>query len=266
MSRPPFTLSDDQARRLGPATAILCEQFPVDRHGHRPFVAGFVRAVFDVTGRTFSPAIYRRLLSAYAAGRSPSTTTLALEKKLLEQELAREAPAAAPLPAGTALPARAEDTAAAVRQVMAEYLPLFAGQTAARAPEQQEAHFAYLVARLAESENANAGAKANAARLAAQLREALGAAAIHQEQLAIAQAALAAQAAACAKMAEELTEMRKFTLMSIEGARGETRDLKEVCRQLRADLAMRDNELDALRRLGYRQAVSATPNSPGSTR
>lgn len=265
MSRPPFTLSDDQARRLGPVTAVLCEQFPVDRHGHRPFVAGFVRAVFDVTGRTFSPSIYRRLLSAYAPDRSPSTTTLALEKKLLEQELARGALAAAPLPPSTALPA-AEDTAAAVRQVMVEYLPLFAGQMAVREPEQQEAHFAYLVGRLAESENANAGARARAARLAAELQAALGATCILQEQLAIAQAALAEHAGAAARLAEEMAEMRKFTLMSIEGARGETRDLKEVCRQLRADLAMRDNELDALRRLGYRQAVSATPNSPGSTR
>ncbi|MES2323877.1 MAG: hypothetical protein V4633_16585 [Pseudomonadota bacterium] len=266
MSRPPFILSDDQARRLGPATVLLCEQFPVDRHGHRPFVAGFVRAVFDVTGRTFSPSIYRRLLSAYAAGRSPSTTTLALEKKLLEQELAKEALAAAPLPPNTALPACVEDTAAAVRQVMAEYLPLFAEHAAARAPEQQDAHFAYLVGRLAESENANAGAKAVAAREAAELQAALGAASILQDQLAIAQAALAEHAGAAARMADEMAEMRKFTLMSIEGARGETRDLKEVCRQLRADLAMRDNELDALRRLGYRQAVSATPNSPGSTR
>jgi len=266
MSRPTFTLTDDQARRLSVATAVLSERLPLDRHDHRPFISGFLRAVYDVTGRTFSPSIYRRLLAAYASERSPSTTTLALEKKLLEQELARESAATAPPAVNAALPASLDDVAAAVRRGMAEYLPLFAEQSAARAPEQQEAHLTYLVARLAESEDANAGAKANAARLAAQLREALGAAAIHQEQLAIAQAALAAQAAASAKMAEELTEMRKFTLMSIEGARGETRELKDVCRQLRADLAMRDNELDALRRLGYRQAVAATPNLPGNTR
>jgi hypothetical protein len=53
--------------------------------------------------------------------------------------------------------------------------------------------------------------------------------------------------------------------MSIEGARGETRDIKDVCKQLRADLSMRDNELDALRRLGYRQAVESG-HSKGNTR
>jgi hypothetical protein len=265
MSRPPFTLTDDQARRLVGATAILSERFPLDRRGHRPFVGGFMRSVYEVTGRVFSPSIYRRLLAAYARERSPSTTTLALEKKLLEQELERENTALARTDTDGAPPRALEDIVAAVRRVMAEYVPLFIEQQDARAPEQQEAHFGYLVARLAESENANADTRASAARLAAQLQEALGAAAIHQEQLAIAQAALAAQAAAVANMAIELAEMRKFTLMSIEGARGETRDIKDVCKQLRADLSMRDNELDALRRLGYRQAVESG-HSKGNTR
>lgn len=267
MSRPPFALTDDQARRMVLASAALREQFPVDRHDHRPFVAGFLRVVHQVCGRTFSPSIYRRLLAAYAPDRSPSTTTLAIEKKLLEEKLARERPSDEPVSpqmavcdaAGFAL------VSAAVRQVMDDYTPLLEQLAAARAPEQQDAHFAYLVARLADSESANASAQAGAARLSAQLQEALGAASIYREQLAEAQGALTRQAAAVAKMADELADMRKFTLMAIEGARGETRDMKEVCRQLQTDLDRRDHELDTLRRQGYRQAVAASPPPPAGT-
>ena len=103
MSRPPFSLTDDQARELLQRVAPLLDRFPLDPRDHRPFLRAFIRVVHDVTHKLYGPDIYRRLLRAYAPGRSPSTSTIATERSDLERELAAAVPAAAPSSAGPVL-------------------------------------------------------------------------------------------------------------------------------------------------------------------
>ena len=98
MSRPPFSLTDDQARELMQRVSPLLDRYPVDPRDHRPFLRAFIHAVHAVTNKLYGPDIYRRLLRAYAPGRNPSTPTIASERDALERELAAVAPAAAPSP------------------------------------------------------------------------------------------------------------------------------------------------------------------------
>jgi hypothetical protein len=50
MSRPPFRLPDDQARRIAQKVAVLDQDIPLDTSNHRPFVGAFIQAVRDATG------------------------------------------------------------------------------------------------------------------------------------------------------------------------------------------------------------------------
>jgi hypothetical protein len=86
-SRPSFSLSDDKARRLVRELGSIEEHCPVNPRDHRRFVREFIRVIHKITGKTYSPAIYRRLLSAYAPARKPSTVTLSLEKERFVKEL-----------------------------------------------------------------------------------------------------------------------------------------------------------------------------------
>ena len=100
MSRPPFSLSDDQACDLVQRVTPLLDRYPVDPRDHRPFLRAFIRVVHDLTGKLYGPDIYRRLLRAYAPGRNPSTPTIASERDALERELVNAAGAP---PSGPAL-------------------------------------------------------------------------------------------------------------------------------------------------------------------
>lgn len=107
MPRPPFSLTDDQARAISAGVAQLELDYPIDPQNHRPFVRAFIRLVQSATGRFHSPAVYRRLLGAYAQHRRPSTSTLAAEKAALAAETTPVEPvseAAAPLAMPSALP------------------------------------------------------------------------------------------------------------------------------------------------------------------
>jgi hypothetical protein len=66
VTRPPFKLLDDEARVLLSHLTIIEATYPLDQRDYRPFVRAFLRAVHEATGKTFSHAIYRRLLSTYA--------------------------------------------------------------------------------------------------------------------------------------------------------------------------------------------------------
>lgn len=269
MSRPAFKLSDDQGRQLVAAILPLQVRHPIDARSHRPFLADFLRAVFDVTGKTHSPAIYRRLLGAYAPGRNPSTNTIVLEKNALEQELAQSTVNRAVDhtelgdESGSWSPS---DIKAAVRQALEPYLQLLAQQASENAPVQHDAYYTYMAGRLSESDAALADARTTAARLAADLQEARATIEHYQSHLAVAESAFEKQMIAQSKVADELADMRKFAMMSIEGARGEARELRDQVRQVQLDLKRRDNELDALRRAGYHQAVANTSNPPAGTR
>lgn len=248
MSRPPFSLTDDQARDLVQGVAPLLERYPVDPRDHRPFLRAFLRVVHAVTGKLYGPDVYRRLLRAYAPGRSPSTSTIATERADFERELAAAVPAAAPSPGGPAffLPsgsAPAPD-ASVLRAVFAEQLPLFA-RLAAQAGRDTQVE--YLNARLRDAERATSELKAAAARLAAELQEQTGRAALLARELEASQAALAAQRQVVSSLTEESKGQRQFAMAAIEMARGESRLVKERVAELQVKNDRLETMIDQLR-------------------
>lgn len=249
MSRPPFTLTDDQARDLVQRVAPLLDRYPVDPRDHRPFLRAFMRAVHEVTNKLYGPDIYRRLLRAYGPGRNPSTSTIALERQALERELATASPAAGPAPA----PARAAmslPTAAAaldpgqLRALLDEYLPHFA-RLAAQAG--RDAQVDYLQGRLRETEHAAADARAHAARLAGELQAQSARADLLAGELATSQAAIAAHAAVVESLTQELKGQRLFAMQSIEMGRAEARMAKDRAAELESKIDRLEMTIDQLR-------------------
>ncbi|MFK3741384.1 hypothetical protein [Massilia sp. TN1-12] len=269
MSRQPFTLTDDQAARLLIALRPIAERHPVDTQSNRPFIRDFIRAVHQATGRTFSPAIYRRLLNVYAPERRPSTTTLSIEKEFVEQELANAAsPAAAPsirasggpVPAHELPPAGAGDVAVlvckAVEDALSRHL-VSAGDRWAGEQQMAQAHIADLSARLAASERALADTRAQAAHLAAELHFAQENAARCQAQLDAAEGAARARdeahTLALNRIAAELNEIRKFAMRSIDDVRGETRAERD--RRIHVENLLKTNEkmTELFRQMAYQR-------------
>lgn len=247
MSRPPFSLTDDQARDLVQRVAPLLEHYPVDPRDHRPFLRAFLRVAHAVTGKLYGPDIYRRLLRAYAPGRSPSTSTIAAERDGLERELAALAPPAGTSPAGLDIPpgpaAPALD-ATLIRSLFVECMPQFA-RLAAQAG--RDAQVEYLSARVREAEGATAEAKAQAARLAGELQAQAARADLLARELEAGRAALAKQQEIVASLTEELKGQRHFAMQSIELGRAETRMAKERSAELQAKIDRLETTIDQLR-------------------
>lgn len=109
MSRPPSSLTDDQARDLVQRVVPLLDRYLVDPRDHRPFLRAFIRAVHEVTNKLHGPEIYRWLLRAYAPGRNPTTPTIAIERDAFERELGAAGAAAGSLPSSP-LPQGSERT------------------------------------------------------------------------------------------------------------------------------------------------------------
>jgi hypothetical protein len=246
MSRPPFSLTDDQARELVQRVAPLLDAYPLDPRDHRPFLRAFMRAVHEVTNKLYGPDIYRRLLRAYAPGRNPSTSTIAIEKDALERELAAAAPAAVPPPAGLSpslAPASAPDVSL-IRAMFAESMPQFA-RLAAQAG--RDAQVDYLNGRLREAERATSDARAQAARLASELQAQTARADLLVRELEVSQAALAQQQQTLSKLTEELKGQRLFAMQSIEMGRSETRLAKERTAELQSKIDRLEMTIDQLR-------------------
>lgn len=276
LSRQPFTLTDDQAARLLTALRPIAERHPIDTQSNRPFLREFIRAVHQATGRTFSPAIYRRLLNAYAPDRRPSTTTLSLEKEFVEQELANAGlTAAAPpfprpdQPASVAeqTPVSASDMAALVRKAVDDALHHHTSAARDRwAGEQQMAqtHIADLSVRLATSERALLDARAQVAHLSAELQFAQETAARCQAQLDGAERAAQAQdeahTLALNRIAAELDEIRKFAMRSIDDVRGETRAERD--RRMHTENLLKTNEkmTEVFRQMAYLRGGDIPPD------
>lgn len=258
MTRPPFKLADDEARVLISRLQAIEAEHPFDQRDHRPFVRAFMRAVHEATNKTFSPAIYRRLLSAYAPQRRPSTATLAIEKQLLCDELALERNGAAE---GAALdaPRLAALIRASVIEVMGER-PVHRMTASA----ETGADVAFWRDRVADMERATADVQAQAARLAGELLAERAIADVLRGELAAARQALETQAAQVGKLAGELEESRKFTMRAIDEARGETRAWRDRCTIIEAQAAARAREdnilLETFRQLAYQRgaAIPAT--------
>ena len=245
MSRPPFSLTDDQARELVQRVTPLLDRFPVDPRDHRPFLRAFLGAVHAVTNKLYGPDIYRRLLRAYAPGRNPSTPTIASERDALERELAAVAPVPAPSsgPVSFAPAAPAAD-AALIRAIFTESMPQFA-RLAAQAGRDTQVD--YLNARLREAERATSDAKAQAARLAGELQAQVARADLLARELEVSQAALAQQREAVAGLTEELKGQRLFAMQSIDSARAEMRMTNDRTAELQSKIDRLEMTIDQLR-------------------
>jgi hypothetical protein len=258
MTRPAFKLSDAEARVLVARLPAITAEYPLDQRGHRPFVRAFIRLVYDATGKTYSPAIYRRLLDAYAPDRRPSTATLAVEKELLADELVRERDGAAEL-----AQAEAPQLATLIRSAVSEAVgerpsyPYHATD-AVTGPDT-----AYWRERVTDAERALTEAQAQAARLAGELLAANAAADILRAELAATRQALHNQGEHIARLADAVEESRRFSMRAIDEARGEARAWRERCAATEAQAAARAREdnilLETFRQLAYQRGATIPP-------
>ncbi len=290
VSRPPLSLSDDAARSLVQQLGPILARHAGQSRQHRPFVYDFVRAVYHATGGTYSAAFYRKLLKAYAPDRAPSTPTIETEKNLLVQELRGRglprAGAGSSSPASSSPPVASDDdgppppptssapaaaagpgTDLALQQLLGlqhHTIALVKGL----APSGLQAHIDHLTHRLRAAEAELAGARGQAARLAAELQVQQALATERAGQVATLQAAIDTQAAALAAMAVEMAGTRQFMAQAVDGVRGETRVVRERCAQLEAQMKDKEREADMYRRraLNGGAAPAAAPHDSGMRR
>jgi hypothetical protein len=254
MSRRPFELSDDQARSLGRLVDPLLAAHKLDPFNHRPFTAAFVRAVYQATGRTYGPVVYRRLLKAYAPGRNPSTSTLVTEKTAFERELSEPRDEGQGCAAGGGqdwslkpayAPVDRDGVKLAVRDALESALPPLLRRVTGGG---RDAEFNFMQHRLQAAEGQLAEVQAQAAQLASGLQEKASLAQAYLAEIATLKEALASQDALNRKLVDQAAGSHTFALQAIELARSETRQAKERCAQLEAALKERDTDLNLLRR------------------
>lgn len=258
MTRPAFRLSDDEARILVARIQGINDTHLLNQRDHRPFVRAFIRAVHEATHKTFSPAIYRRLLAVYAPERRPSTSTLAIEKELFADELALERAGAAQVAASDA-PQLAALIRAAVADAVGDDLVSRIDTSMGGA----DIDVAFWRQRLVEVETALADARASAARLAGELLAARAVADGANAELAAARQALELQGAQLAKLADAVEESRRFAMRAIDDARGETRAWRDQCAAIEAKAASKAREdyllLETFRQLAYQRGAAIPP-------
>lgn len=278
--RPPFSLTDDQARSLALQVHAIEARYPLSmdhggnilpRQPHRPFVHDFVRAVHHATGRIHGAGVYRKLLKAYAPGRAPSTQTIETEKNLLEHDLRRGAAppvvfeqekpdGAAPTASGPTSGARSTDLAhvqviGLLQHLAARFDQLERAPAAADRSPGLQAHNEYLRERLAATETELATTRALAARMSATAQEEASLAAERGRQLAAMHATTEAQAAALARMAASIDGDRQFFAMQVDGVRGETRAVRERCAQLEQQVQDKERQVEMYRQMAFKGAA-----------
>ena len=243
MSRPPFRLPDDQARRIAQRVAVIDQEIPLDASNHRPFVGAFIQAVRDATGNYFSPMIYQRLLRAYAPARRPSTATIASERARI-MDTAEQLERAAGLD-----DVQRERFTEAIRSVIADELEQRLAGLPAADTATGSAQVEFFKNRLAECENELRALRATAAQLVTDL-------ALSTQRAEIADRELGEQRQANEKLIEQLRAIqesadgnRRFALMAIDEVRGEVRHWKDRCADLELQRQRDFQQLDAMRRL-----------------
>lgn len=258
MARPTFSLTDDEARQLVRELVAVEERCPFNGRDHRRYVREFIRVIHKITGRTYSPAIYRRLLSAHAPARKPSTATLALEKERFLKELG-----AAPLLIDTDSPTASGGLGGGlvseIRQALEDLASFRAPGGKSHADNYLQAQCDFLQQRLSHREKQLADANECAHRVEVQ-RQVLAAQALHDhEQIESLRAAGAAMTAQLAKMSSAIDDARQFALLAIDEARGETRAWKERCSAAEAQYKEQVSLTETFRRLAYRQGADIPP-------
>lgn len=261
MARPPFTLTEDQQRHLTRLLVKIVERYPDDAAtNHRPFVHDFLRAVYDVTGQTYSPVIYSRLLGRFAPKRRPSNTTIAKEQKALVEALALEARAARQLDAG-ADGANEElgvllrrEVAAGFADTMDQVLNAIG---AALAPAGSgNASPGFLHDELQQAERTLRELRGQAARLAADLQSTTAERDLLARERASAHALAIQQGERLEALSKELTEIRKFALRAVDDVRGETRMRTEQVAQLERQLQIEKRHTEIFRQAAYARGGS----------
>jgi hypothetical protein len=259
MSRPALTLTDDQARALLHLLSPIVARHPAQTRNHRPFVREFVRAVYEATGRTFSPTTYRRLLDAYAPAYRPSTNTLDEEKNALLAALDQEARAARDLQAHDGRDSH--DLGAVVQRAVAGALSLHPARTAdAPSDRYAQAQLDYVSARLAETELALQQSQSLAASLAGELHAAHAARNVMQNEVDACRRTADAHSKRIEELTTELAGARKFALLAVDGVRGETRAWRERCERLEDMMKQKDSRLEYFRQAAYRQGAMVPPD------
>ncbi len=258
MARPSFSLSDEEARHLVRKLSGIEARCPVDPRDHRRYVREFIRLIHKITGKTYSPAIYRRLLTAYAPARKPSTATLALEKERFVKEL-EAAPALIDTEQNPASAGQGGNLLAEIRQALEDLAAYRAPGGASHADGYLKAQCDFLQQRLSHSEKQFSETKDCAHQLEAQ-RQVLAAQALHdREQIDSLRAAGAAMTAELAKLSAAVDDARQFALLAIDEARGETRAWKERCAAAEAQYKEQVSLTETFRRLAYRQGADIPP-------
>lgn len=267
MSRPPFEINSDQAAALQSRVVEIDARFPLKTDGsrqhHRPFVHDFLRAVYDITGKIYSPKINRMLLKEFAEGRNPSNETLDSEKKALEQELAQEAEAARSINAGSA-----GDLYQVVRRAVrdeallgfpVQALSVDPGNVAIDQRNLLLAQLNDLTAQLAKANDAVVQANADAAAARAECR------ALTQQ---VEQSSTAAKehAAALMKIAEAAEANRKFAFDAMDRVRGETRAWQDRYANLEQKYKELKQEAEYFRQMAYARGAPVPAHLRGESK
>lgn len=258
MPRPPFTLTDSQAATIAHGVRDLESQIKLDPRSHRPFVKAFIALVHNATGKLFSPEIYRRLLDAYCPQRRPSIATIASERANAGH-LAMAAPRD---DAGHFVPQSQAIDVATVRDVVADVIRHQLADVLERVEQSHNAQVEFYQFQLEQSELALKAARALSLRDTAELAALRQSAQQFKAEVEAARVTLEQQAKTIDLMANSTDEMRKFSLMSIEESRGETRLWKARCAELELRQQRDAQALDALRQANFR-AASLLPASQG---
>lgn len=254
MGRPAFSLTDDQARQLSAHVTALNIACPYHATNHRPFVREFVAAVHLVTGQLFSPTIYRRLLDAYAPQRKPSSVTLADERRRLAELLA----VASRIDSDEPADAHA-NLLHLIRAAVTDALEA-TGPAARASAGVGSAELAFLRSRLDEAEAMVRQMRARAAEIAAQLAASQQSATQYQDEAQRLHRALDQHTGAIAVLSTASDDARKFAMLAIDEARGETRVWKERCLALEGQRQFDARLLETFRQAAYR-AGSAIPDT-----
>jgi hypothetical protein len=154
----------------------------------------------SATGRFYGPAVYRRLLGAYAEYRRPSTSTLAAEKTALAAETTQvesvpETGVRLAIP--SALPALIADARSPRRW------PRVAAWTAPPRPK-----LPFYADRLCETELELRTERANAAHLQAALSQSLQRPVVQEQEVEKLRGIVAAQSEAISKLTAEVSDLR----------------------------------------------------------
>jgi polyhydroxyalkanoate synthesis regulator phasin len=256
MARPPFALTDDQARDIARGVTDLDARFPLDSRSHRPFVRAFIALIRDVTGKLYSPTIYRRLLDAYAPARRPSTETLAVERayadKLADRrvtvgESATEAAFKSP-----------DDLTFAIQDAVTEALDHHLLGMQRMTEQVNAAQLEFYQHQLSQVEAGLAQLRSQLSAMNAELAAARQAADQYKAEAEATRAVLSKNVETIEALTRSSDGARTFALMAIEEARGETRIWKERFAELQIERQKDAQLLDSMRR----QAFANPPKFP----